>query len=834
MNRRLSYTVLWCAILSITAIWFSTIVPSRVSASAPETPTASSTLFATATPTPTHTATLTATPTPTATPTSTKTPTLTPTSTPTVVASDTHTPTSTPLAATATATRTPSPVPPTATFTVTPADTVTQTATSTPMLTATAEPIPTITTAPTLTATVTPTLAATATPILTVTATITSPVTATPTLTATATSTTTPTPSPTLVSAPKLVTDRGDYKPNQRIVRVSGTGFASNAKFVIQIVRPDGSVDVSSTITTDALGAFTYYYALNNERGLYRVEVMSSATASAARAASSSAIASTTFTSSAPTNGRIWSSGFELNSVTNGVEWTVFGGNVKPTIQSAIVHSGNAAMRAKPNTTNQSSWAQKTWLTSDADANVYIRFYLRVATLPITNSAQILMVSTAQNGNNRASIRLTPGGTLQLFKEIGTGGSAQIGADSGVIPLNTWIRVELHYDSATTPGTAISLEARLNGVSFASGSVATSATQTGRFQIGLINATGIGTPDLYFDDVAINDGTATVSQNSWPGDGSIVYLKPNGDDALNHGWATSTPAPSHSSLVDEVTPDDGASYVSTNSAATDDYDVENATGVIPAGSPITLVQVGIRATSSGGTTDAVEGVRLKASSLGATAEITVTHSATTSTYLTNDAISGGAGNYILTSDTQPGTSTPWTIGALDAAQVGYRYVSGDRTTALSTEWLLVEYGTPQPGTITGRVSLLGKNDASGITISTSAGVTTTTNNASPNFSVSMPPGSYTITATFSLYFPASRSIQVASGVTTTLPSVTLVAGDVNQDGKIDMLDLTVIARDFGKTTGFAPEADVNGDKVINVFDLVLVAANFGKSGVQSW
>ena len=50
--------------------------------------------------------------------------------------------------------------------------------------------------------------------------------------------------------------------------------------------------------------------------------------------------------------------------------------------------------------------------------------------------------------------------------------------------------------------------------------------------------------------------------------------------------------------------------------------------------------------------------------------------------------------------------------------------------------------------------------------------------------------------------------------------------DVNKDGVINILDLTLVAANFGQT-GDIP-ADVNGDSVVNILDLTLVASHFGE------
>ncbi len=50
--------------------------------------------------------------------------------------------------------------------------------------------------------------------------------------------------------------------------------------------------------------------------------------------------------------------------------------------------------------------------------------------------------------------------------------------------------------------------------------------------------------------------------------------------------------------------------------------------------------------------------------------------------------------------------------------------------------------------------------------------------------------------------------------------------DVNKDGVINILDLTLVAANFGQTGDTA--ADVNGDSVVNILDLTLVASHFGE------
>ena len=53
-------------------------------------------------------------------------------------------------------------------------------------------------------------------------------------------------------------------------------------------------------------------------------------------------------------------------------------------------------------------------------------------------------------------------------------------------------------------------------------------------------------------------------------------------------------------------------------------------------------------------------------------------------------------------------------------------------------------------------------------------------------------------------------------------------GGSTPDGCIDIFDLSAVALDFGKTSGFAnPNSDINKDGSVNIFDLVYVGKDFG-------
>ena len=57
----------------------------------------------------------------------------------------------------------------------------------------------------------------------------------------------------------------------------------------------------------------------------------------------------------------------------------------------------------------------------------------------------------------------------------------------------------------------------------------------------------------------------------------------------------------------------------------------------------------------------------------------------------------------------------------------------------------------------------------------------------------------------------------------------LATGDVNRDGRVSILDMVLVARQFGKTVSANSEIDVNGDGVISILDLIVVASHLGES-----
>ena len=61
------------------------------------------------------------------------------------------------------------------------------------------------------------------------------------------------------------------------------------------------------------------------------------------------------------------------------------------------------------------------------------------------------------------------------------------------------------------------------------------------------------------------------------------------------------------------------------------------------------------------------------------------------------------------------------------------------------------------------------------------------------------------------------------------PITTIPTWDVNEDGRVNILDLVFVAQSLGEAASVSPRADVNGDGTVNILDIVLVAQHLGES-----
>ncbi len=107
-----------------------------------------------------------------------------------------------------------------------------------------------------------------------------------------------------------------------------------------------------------------------------------------------------------------------------------------------------------------------------------------------------------------------------------------------------------------------------------------------------------------------------------------------------------------------------------------------------------------------------------------------------------------------------------------------------------------------------------------------------TANVDGTFSLTAPAGTYTVRATASGFLSAQGSTTLTAGNTSTKPTITLLAGDIDGNNVINQFDAMTIGMNYNAATPAA--ADLNNDGVINVLDLELLANNYRKTGPLAW
>lgn len=375
---------------------------------------------------------------------------------------------------------------------------------------------------------------------------------------------------------------------------------------------------------------------------------------------------------------RIWSSGFELQTLSNFVEvGSSLGspGGTGASIDTTIKRSGAASLRINPSSVTTAYVEHRLGDFTE----FYVRLYLYIATAP-TASTKILTVVDENAPAEVVGLLLNTDRTLQALDVTS---DTDIGSPSSPLSTGTWYRIEMYVDTSTTTW---HITARVDGVEFVDTdySAGGSGALNGFIFGALKRTAGTHSADLYFDDIAINDTTGTA-QTSWPGAGSIVHMQPNAAGDNNNASSGDY------SSIDEVTPDDATTYAVLNDNGDIlDVNLESSSNAgIGSSDTISLVQVGSRdASVSAATATYVQ--RIKSQASGTVLEGgTCTHNDTT--YKTVGTGEGGLFGYQLTSYVDPQAGGAWTPALLDDTQIGVRATDANPDIRLTTLWLLVEY-----------------------------------------------------------------------------------------------------------------------------------------------
>ena len=163
-------------------------------------------------------------------------------------------------------------------------------------------------------------------------------------------------------------------------------------------------------------------------------------------------------------------------------------------------------------------------------------------------------------------------------------------------------------------------------------------------------------------------------------------------------------------------------------------------------------------------------------------------------------------------------STPVAFSAVKLVDSGAVVLSTNPTDGLVTV-------TSDQATLTGRVLLEGRTNHSGTQVQVAGGPVVTTG-TDGSYTLTTASGAQTLTFSHASYLAQSTVVTGVAGTTVTVPEKTLLGGDINANGTIDILDLAAVGAQFGSTSPSPSTLDINGDGVEDILDIVLVAKNF--------
>lgn len=147
----------------------------------------------------------------------------------------------------------------------------------------------------------------------------------------------------------------------------------------------------------------------------------------------------------------------------------------------------------------------------------WFRFYVQVVT-DISGLGRIALISSGH------TVFYDPADG-KIYSGYNSGAKS-----SAVINDGGWHRIEVYSKTSATQASR-AWELRLDGVTVSSGTNQTGESIAPTYvRVGIGISVGPLTGKLRVDDVAVNDDQGT-SQNSWPGDGYVIVLRPTSDNS---------------------------------------------------------------------------------------------------------------------------------------------------------------------------------------------------------------------------------------------------------------------------------------------------------------
>lgn len=356
---------------------------------------------------------------------------------------------------------------------------------------------------------------------------------------------------------------------------------------------------------------------------------------------------------------RLKTLGFEYNENPTALsEFTSYStGGIE--ISTTTVRSGNYSGWFRNPTSGTGMYAGYQFSNANSTATFYMRGYLYITTLPTVASAVGGWYDSLNNDGG--GLQLQTNGALKQYDNAGV-----VCATSSVLNLNQWYCIEVRYGTSA-------VELRLNGIVQGTNAA---ATTTGVFSYRWgdnvdndLNTVG----EWFWDDLAINDATGTI-QNSYPGPGKVVRLKPNAAGSINT-FATQTGGTAGSAnnftRVNEVTPDDATSLNGSNVLNQEDlFEMQDVTGV----GEVSVVAVEARFRNN--VADATTALKLEIAKVtGGTKTQSAALIPNSTTFQTNTAAGAIPQTPPIVLYVDP-NGNPWNARTINSMQAGYLISTG--------------------------------------------------------------------------------------------------------------------------------------------------------------
>lgn len=258
-------------------------------------------------------------------------------------------------------------------------------------------------------------------------------------------------------------------------------------------------------------------------------------------------------------------------------------------------------------------------------------------------AAYTSILNFIESAVTHVSIRLTPTGNLQ----IAAGGSVVFTSPSQVFFVNTWHYIEAKVFTDNTTGYVI---VKVDGVEIAN----LTGIDTNNVGTPNINAVGLVACALgdytYFDDLYICDNSGSYN-NDFLGNVRVDYLPADANGAVNE-WSRLSGSNNYE-MVDDTTPDGDTTY--TYSGTIGDQELYGCAALPHSPANIFGVKEIVVARKTG-----AEYVYHKPLLRSGSTIYTATDQGLSETYTVKTNIR----------EVDPDTASPWTAGAVNAAQVG--------------------------------------------------------------------------------------------------------------------------------------------------------------------